>query len=68
MCRYYFNAGCREHFYVMFMQCRGGRGACPDTVDTATGGTCTSDVSDVSGFVQDGQQCISFTRLFNPSK
>ena len=50
------------------MQCRGGRGACPDTVDTTTGGTCTNDVSDVSGFVQDGQQCISFTRPFNPSK
>ena len=47
------------------MQCRGGSGACPDTVDT-TVGSCTDDVSDVSGFVQDGQQCIAFTRPFNP--
>ena len=47
------------------MQCRGGSGACPDTVDT-TVGSCTDDVSDVSGFVEDGQLCISFTRPFNP--
>ena len=47
-------------------QCRVGRGACPDTVDTTTGGTCTNDISDVSGFIQEGQQCISFTRPFNP--
>ena len=51
-----------------FMQCRGGSGACPDTVDTTTGSSCTNDVSGVSGFVQEGQQCISFTRPFNPSK
>ena len=50
------------------LQCRGGSGACPDTVDTTTGRICTNDVSDVSGFVQEGQQCISFTRPFNPSK
>ena len=50
------------------MQCRNGGGVCPDTVDTTTGGTCTNDVSDVSGFVQEGQQCIAFTRPFNPSK
>ena len=49
-------------------QCRGGSGACPDTVDTTTGSTCTNDVTDVSGFVQEGQQCISFTRPFNPSE
>ena len=54
--------------YTSTIQCRGGRGACPDTVDTTTGGPCTNDVSDVSGFVQEGQQCISFTRPFNPSK
>ena len=52
------------------MQCRGGAGACPDTIDSTTGaaGTCTNDVTDVSGFVQEGQQCISFTRPFNPGK
>ena len=37
-------------------------------VDTTTGGTCTNDVSDVSGSVTEGQQCISFTRPFNPGK
>ena len=50
------------------MQCRGGRGACPDTVDNSTGRTCTNDIADVSGFFEDGQQCISFTRPFDPSK
>ena len=50
------------------MQCRGGTGACPDTVDTTTGRNCTNDVSDVSGFIQDGQQCISFTRPFTPGE
>ena len=50
------------------MQCHGGSGACPDTIDTSTGSTCTNDVTDVSGFVQEGQQCISFARPFNPSK
>jgi hypothetical protein len=43
-------------------------GACPDTVDTTTGRTCTNDVSDVSGTVSEGQQCISFTRPFNPGE
>ena len=51
-----------------YSQCRGGQGACPDTLDATTGSTCTNDVSDVSGFVQDWQQCISFTRPFNPSE
>ena len=49
------------------MQCRGGEGACPDTLDS-TAGSCTDDVFDVSGLVEEGQQCISFTRPFNPSK
>ena len=49
-------------------QCRGGSGACPDTVDATVGSACTNDVSDISGFVEEGQQCISFTRPFNPSK
>ena len=51
-----------------YIQCRNGAGVCPDTVDTTAGGNCINDVSDVSGFVKDGQQCISFTRPFNPSK
>ena len=50
------------------VQCRNGAGVCPDTVGTTTGRTCANDVSDVTGFVKDGQQCISFTRPFNPSK
>ena len=36
-------------------------------MDTTTG-TCTNDVSDVSGTVSEGQQCISFTRPFNPGE
>ena len=51
----------------IIMQCRGGEGACPDTLDS-TAGSCTDDVFDVSGLVEEGQQCISFTRPFNPSK
>jgi hypothetical protein len=51
-----------------YSQCRGGSGACPDTVDATVGSVCTNDVSDISGFVEEGQQCISFTRPFNPSK
>ena len=54
--------------YVMVLQCRSGSGACPDTVDATTGSACINDVSDISGFVEEGQQCISFTRPFNPSK
>ena len=49
------------------MQCRGGEGACPDTLDS-TAGSCTDDVFDVSGLVEEGRQCISFTRPFNPSE
>ena len=52
---------------MIISQCRGGSGACPDTVDT-TVGSCSNDVTDVSGFVQEGQQCISFTRPFSPGK
>ena len=48
------------------MQCRAGMGACPDTMDSS--GTCTNDVSDVTGFVRDGQQCVAFTRPFSTSK
>ena len=60
----------REFFLLFYIivQCRGGSGACPDTVDTTTGRTCTNDVSDVSGTVSEGQQCISFTRPFSPGK
>ena len=48
------------------MQCRAGVGACPDTMDSS--GTCTNDVTDVTGFVRDGQQCVAFTRPFSTSK
>ena len=48
------------------MQCRAGVGACPDTMDSS--GTCTNDVSNVTGFVADGQQCVAFTRPFSTCK
>ena len=48
------------------MQCRAGMGACPDTMDSS--GTCSNDVTDVTGFVADGQQCVAFTRPFSTCK
>ena len=53
-------------FTCTHMQCRAGVGACPDTMDSS--GTCTNDVTDVTGFVRDGQQCVAFTRPFTTSK
>ena len=55
-----------EYHVASLMQCRAGVGACPDTMDSS--GTCTNDVSDVTGFVRDGQQCVAFTRPFTTSK
>ena len=37
-------------------------GACPDEMDSS--GSCTNDVSDVSGWKENGQQCVVFTRRF----
>ena len=48
------------------VQCRAGLGACPDTLDSS--GTCTNDISDVSGSVADGKQCVSFTRPLSTCK
>ena len=48
------------------MQCRAGVGACPDTMDSSE--TCSNDVSNVTGFVADGQQCVAFTRPFSTCK
>ena len=48
--------------YIYF-QCRDGEGACPDEMDSS--GSCTNDISNITGFVTDGQQCVSFTRQFN---
>ena len=53
-------------FTCTHIQCRAGVGACPDTMDSS--GTCTNDVTDVTGFVRDGQQCVAFTRPFTTSK
>ena len=47
-------------------QCRAGVGACPDTLDSR--GTCTNDVTEVTGFVSNGQQCVSFVRPFSTSE
>ena len=48
------------------MQCRAGVGACPDTMDSS--GTCSNDVSEVTGFIRNGQQCVAFTRPFSTCK
>ena len=54
----------RTHLILTFdpLQCRGGVGACPDEMDSS--GSCTNDVSDVSGWKENGQQCVVFTRRF----
>ena len=54
------------HSHVPTCKCRAGMGACPDTMDSS--GTCTNDVTDVTGFVRDGQQCVGFTRPFATCK
>ena len=51
--------------YIYF-QCRDGEGACPDEMDSS--GSCTNDISNITGFVTDGQQCVSFTRQFSTCK
>ena len=43
------------------MQCRSGRGVCPDEMDSRG---CSNDVSNVRGKVSNRQQCVSFTRSF----
>ena len=45
------------------VQCRGGQGACPDTVDT-TVGSCSNDVTLITGLKKDGQQCVVYSRKF----
>ena len=54
--------------YISFahFQCRAGSGACPDEMDSSR--SCTNDISDVTGAVTDGQQCVSFTRQFSTCK
>lgn len=45
------------------MQCRAGQGACPDTVDS-TVGSCSNDVTLITGLKKDGQQCVVYSRKF----
>ncbi len=52
--------------YNVLFQCRSGEGACPDTLDIS--GNCTNDVYNVEGSVEDGVQCVSFTRNFSTCK
>ena len=51
---------------MKLFQCRSGEGACPDTLDIS--GNCTNDVYNVEGSVEDGIQCVSFTRNFSTCK
>lgn len=51
---------------LLRLQCRAGVGACPDTLDSS--GKCTNDVTDVSGSVTDGKQCVSFVKHFSTCK
>ena len=52
-------------------QCRGGEGACPDTMVTVDGETpCTDDIrsdSVVGGIRGNNQQCVIFSRPFTTS-
>jgi len=51
---------------LLYVQCRAGIGACPDTLDSS--GNCTNDVTDVAGSITNGQQCVSYTRPFSTCK
>ena len=48
--------------YIFHMQCRGGVGVCPDTLDSR--GTCADNVTVVSGYSFNRKQCVSFIRPF----
>ena len=48
------------------LQCRDGRGACPD--EDHFSGSCSNDIVSVSGSRQGGQQCVIYTRHFSTSE
>ena len=53
------------HVHVhLFLQCRAGRGVCPDRTHNA-GGTCREDNFDISGNVKDGVTCVTYSRRFD---
>ena len=56
----------RFDYFFLFLQCRAGEGACPDVMDSS--GSCTNDVFSIEGSVNNGIQCVSFTRNFTTSK
>ncbi|XP_064398268.1 protein Skeletor, isoforms B/C-like isoform X4 [Halichondria panicea] len=52
----------RDYHLSAYTQCVTDQGACPDTVRG-----CTDDATLVSGFRDDTQQCVTFTRPFTPT-
>ena len=50
----------------LYFQCRAGVGACPDVMDSS--GLCTNDVFNIEGSINNGVQCVSFTRNFTTSE
>ena len=47
----------------MFVQCRGGDGVCADEV--YGGASCSNDITAIDGYVEDAQQCVTFSRPIN---
>ena len=45
------------------MQCRDGVGACPDELDSS--GTCQNDIFDISGYIENAIQCVSYSKNFS---
>ena len=54
------------HCLVMipFLQCRAGGGVCPDRTSTA-GGSCREDNFNISGNIQNGVTCVTYSRRFD---
>ncbi len=55
-----------QSFAPLPLQCRDGRGACPD--ESHFSGSCSNDIVSVSGSRQGGQQCVIYTRSFSTSE
>ena len=47
---------------MCFLQCGGGVGACPDSLDSS--GACSNDATLISGSINGREQCVVFSREF----
>ena len=52
---------------IIYAQCRGGIGVCPDST-SSIGGTCKEDNFDVSGSVSNGVTCVTYSRYLDTGK